>query len=153
MNIIKKLSVICMLILLGCNIQNVDEPYENKFVVFGNIQANLPMVDTLFVSRAASVDEEVDADELWIANANVKISSEDGTEIAHPVTGMPGRYLTRKDYIYQPGTKYNLTVEVDGKTLTAETITPEKMEIGSINNSNYQCKEESIPVAYINKNN
>ena len=153
MKIIKYLSVICMVIFLGCNIQDVDEPYEKKIVVFGNIQANLPMVDTLFVSRTASVDEEVDADELWITNANVKISSEDGTEIAQPVTGMPGRYLTRKDYIYRPGTKYNLTVEVDGKTLTAETTTPEKMEIGSIKNSDYQCKEESIPVTFINTNN
>ncbi len=153
MKIIKYLSVICMVIFLGCNIQDVDEPYEKKIVVFGNIQANLPMVDTLFVSQTASVDEEVDADELWITNANVKISSEDGTEIAQPVTGMPGRYLTRKDYIYRPGTKYNLTVEVDGKTLTAETTTPEKMEIGSIKNSDYQCKEESIPVSYINTNN
>ena len=153
MNTLKKLSVISMLILLGCNIQDGDEPYEKKFVVFGNIQANLPMVDTLFVSRTASLDEEIDADELWIANANVKISSKDGNEIAYPVTGKPGRYLTRKDYVYRPGTKYNLTVEVDGKTLTAETTTPEKMEIGSINNSNYQCKEESIPVTYINTNN
>ena len=77
MNTFKKLSVISMLIFLGCNIQDVDESYEKKFVVFGNIQANLPMVDTLFVSRTASLDEEIDADELWIANANVKISSKD----------------------------------------------------------------------------
>ena len=72
----------------------------------------------------------------------MKISSKDGNEIAHPVTGKPGRYLTRKDYVYRPGTKYNLTVEVDGKMLTAETTTPEKMEIGSINNSNYQYRRD-----------
>ena len=69
MNTFKKLSAISMLIFLGCNIQDGDEPYEKKFVVFGDIQANLPMVDTLFVSRTASLDEEIDADELWIANA------------------------------------------------------------------------------------
>ena len=67
--------------------------------------------------------------------------------------GRPGRYLTRKDYIYKPGTKYTLKVEIDGKTLTAETTTPEKMVIESVKDAVYKCKGETISIPYINTNN
>ena len=125
----KKLIVISLLIFIGCDIQDVDSPYIERITVFANIQANLPMLDTLFVSRTASIDEKIDSEQLWISNAIVKISDGKQIETAFPITGRPGRYLTRKDYFYRPGTKYNLTVEIDGKTLTAETTTQEKMVI------------------------
>ena len=149
----KKLIVISGLIFIGCDIQDVDSPYIERITVFANIQANLPMLDTLFVSRTASIDEKIDSEQLWISNAIVKISDGKQIETAFPVTGRPGRYLTRKDYFYKSGTKYNLTVEIDGKTLTAETTTPEKMVIESVKDEVYKCKGESIPIPNINTNN
>ena len=52
----KKLIVISGLIFIGCEIQDIDSPYIEKIAVFANIQANLPILDTLFVSRTAAID-------------------------------------------------------------------------------------------------
>ena len=150
---LNKLIAFSGLIFFGCDFQDIDSPYKEKISVYANLQANLPMIDTVYVSRTAEIGEEVDAEQLWISNAVVKISDGEKIEIASPVLGKPGRYLTRKDYIYKPGTKYFLTVEVDGQKLTAETTTPEKMVIQSVKDASYRCKGESIPVAHINTNN
>ena len=151
--IYNKLIIVTGLILLGCEFQDVESPYKEKITVYANIQANLPMMDTLYVSRTAAIGEEIDANELWISNAVVKISDGQDSEIASPVLGKPGRYLTRKDYVYKPATKYSLIVEANGQTLTAETTTPEKMVIESVKDATYRCKGESIPVPHINTNN
>ena len=151
--IFTKLIIVTVLILCGCEFQDVDSPYKEQITVYANIQANLPMMDTLYVSRTAAIGEEIDADQLWISNAVVKISDGQQSEIAFPVLGRPGRYLTRKDYVYKPETKYSLIVEANGQTLTAETTTPEKMVIESVKDATYRCKGESIPVAHINTNN
>ena len=99
--IYNKLIIVTGLILLGCEFQDVESPYKEKITVYANIQANLPMMDTLYVSRTAAIGEEIDANELWISNAVVKISDGQDSEIASPVLGKPGRYLTRKDYVYE----------------------------------------------------
>ena len=116
---LNKLIAFSGLIFFGCDFQDIDSPYQEQISVYANLQANLPMIDTVYVSRTAEIGEEVDADQLWISNAVVKISDGEQIEIASPVLGKPGRYLTRKDYIYKPGTKYFLTVEEDGQKLTA----------------------------------
>ena len=49
------------------NFNDPESPYLEKYVVFGNISGNMPMIDdTIYVSRSASLDEKIDADQLWI---------------------------------------------------------------------------------------
>ena len=59
------------------NFNDPESPYLEKYVVFGNISGNMPMIDdTIYVSRSASLDEIIDADQLWINDAIVTISGD-----------------------------------------------------------------------------
>ena len=62
--------------LISCdNFNDPESPYEEKYVIFGNISGNMAMIDdTIFVSRSASLDEQIDAEELWISDAEVTLA-------------------------------------------------------------------------------
>ena len=69
--------VIFSVLLLSCeNFNDPETPYEEQYVVFANISGNLPMIaDTIFVSRSASIEEDTEAEELWVSNADITIST------------------------------------------------------------------------------
>ena len=74
-----------------------ESPYLEQYVVFGNISGNMSMIDdTIFVSRSASLDEKVEANQLWVSDADITISGDGNSYIAFPVIGRPGRYQTKQ---------------------------------------------------------
>ena len=70
--------LIFALLVFACEgFNDPDSPYIEQYVVFANISANKPMIeDTVFVSRTASLDESIDAEELWVSDAKITIAGE-----------------------------------------------------------------------------
>ena len=46
------------LILKSCSFNDSEMVYEEKLVVFASISANLPVIDTVLVSKTASINDE-----------------------------------------------------------------------------------------------
>ena len=156
----KKLNVFYLsflLCFLACEeFNDPDSPYIEKYVVFGSISGNMAMVDdTIYVSRSASLDEKIDAGQLWISNANVTIAGNGFEYQAFPLPGYPGRYQTGPAVIFEPGMNYKLTVLINGKTLTAETTIPKSLKIDADTElKDYTCGDgTTLPVKVINTNN
>ena len=150
--------LIFALLVFACEgFNDPDSPYIEQYVVFANISANKPMIeDTVFVSRTASLDESIDAEELWVSDAKITITGEnDLFTTAYPVKGRPGRYQTDTTFIYYPGTTYTLTVEVGDQTLTAKTSIPKSLDIASSNEiKDYTCRDGlTLPISQINVDN
>ncbi len=127
------------LIFTSCDLTNPDVAYTQKLVVFGNLNANFPMIDTVFVSRSASLDEDVNSDALYIADAQVTITDGDTTIVVLPVPERPGRYLAEPTYIFQAGKEYTLQVVWQSDTVRATTIIPEQMDFSSVGSTEYSC--------------
>ena len=86
---------LCILSLLipSCDFNDQEMIYEEKLVVFASIVANMPVTDTVFVSRSASLDEEVFSGSLWIDNADVRlIHDSSAAELVFHSVGK-GRYF------------------------------------------------------------
>ena len=76
----------------SCSFDDDTMSYEEKLVVFASIDAGFPVFDTVFVSRTADVSESVDATDLYIEDALVKlINMSDGSELKFYPVGN-GRY-------------------------------------------------------------
>jgi hypothetical protein len=149
--------LIFVLLVIACEgFNDPESPYVQEYVIFANISANKPMIDdTVFVSRTASLDESIDAEELWVSDAKIILTGGRLYATAYPVKGRPGRYQTDNTFIYYPGITYTLTVEVGGRTLTAKTNVPKSLEIASNTDlKNYICKDGlTLPIAEINIDN
>ena len=151
--------LILTLLVFACEgFNDPDSPYIEKYVIFSNISANKPMIDdTVFVSRTASLDESIDAEELWVSDAKITIAGggKDLFATAYPVKGRPGRYQTDSTFIYYPGITYFLTVEVGGQILIAKTSVPKSLDIASSNESKtYTCRDGlTLPISQINLDN
>ena len=57
----------------SCSFNDDVIEYEEKLVVFASLVANLPVTDTVLISRSASLDEDIDAEDLVIENAQVRL--------------------------------------------------------------------------------
>ena len=71
-----KISIYILLVLVvfqSCSFNDDTIKYEEQLVVFASINAGFPVFDTVFVSRTAGVDETVDAADLYIEDADVKL--------------------------------------------------------------------------------
>ena len=78
--------------ITSCDFDDSLIEYEQQLVVFASINAGLPVSDTIYVSRTAEVDEPVDAQDLYIENATVKlINMSDSSELDFYSIGN-GRY-------------------------------------------------------------
>ena len=60
-------------IFLSCTFEDSEIQYEQNLVVFASIVANLPVVDTVFISRSANLSEDISTGDLWIENADVRL--------------------------------------------------------------------------------
>ena len=152
----------------SCSFDNNNIEYEEQLVVFASINAGFPVFDTVFVSRTAGVEESVDAANLYIENANVKlINMSDSTELNFYSIGN-GRYypvdismqnvdsISRYwlDYIIKSGTSYRLVVSSGQDSVIAQTNVPEKISITPANMPDYNCPDGSNqPVSTIDVNN
>ena len=152
-----RLFILVFIAFSACDDFNDPEsPYIEQYVVFGNISGNMSMIDdTIFVSRSASLDEKVEANQLWISDADITISGDGNSYTAFPVLGRPGRYQTEQSVVFKAGQNYKLSVLVNGKTLTSETTVPKSLNIDSETDlKNYICNDgTSLPVKVINTDN
>ena len=64
---------IISLLIQSCDFNDQEIIYEEKLVVFASIVANMPVMDTVFVSRSANLGEDIVANELWIDDADVRL--------------------------------------------------------------------------------
>ena len=151
------LAFLAIAVFIGCEEFNDPEsPYVEQYVVFGNISGDMPMIDdTIFVSRSSAIDEKVDANTLWISNANITISGDGQNHIASPVSGRPGRYQTDQSVVFKTGINYELSVKINDKVLTSETTIPKSLNIDSETDlKNYNCGDgTSLPIKVIDTDN
>ena len=95
MKIITKTTVqfICLIMFItSCDFNDNLIEYDEKLVVFASINAGFPVTDTVFVSRTAAVSESVDAQDLYVDDAEVKlINLGNGSELMMYSLGN-GRY-------------------------------------------------------------
>jgi len=149
----KKILIIFTFIFFSCSINDDQAMYEEKLVLWANLRSNFPLIDTVFVARSASLNEEISSKDLWIDDAQVSIIGDTVNILLEPVTNSPGRYFTNADYIFQGGIAYRVEAIVGDDTLSGVTTIPEKMEIISEPQSIYTCKGNSYDVPQININN
>ena len=108
--------------------------------------------DTCVVSLSNEITNDLDPKSLFISDAMV-IISENGSEIIDTlfaVENRPGRYLTKKDVIFENGKTYELMYL--GITVTSETIF-DPIKISSPNDEYYICDAEQLKVDSIQTNN
>ena len=135
---------------ISCEPPVDNEIYEEKLVVFGNLVANSPIVDTLFVSMSYTIDDPHEAEEKWVKDAIVTIISEEDTFVIPPVSGKVGRYLdTTYSYIIQPNRRYELDVTWNDYHVTSSTFVPDTIQIESVESTAWECEGESVVVSPI----
>ena len=49
--------IILSLLLTGCMVDDETFDYQEKLAVWAHFQANMPLLDTVFVSRSAEISE------------------------------------------------------------------------------------------------
>ena len=86
-----------LILLQSCNFQDEEITYQERMVVFATISANLPIVDTVLVSKTAALDEDILSDNLWVDDAEVTLirindDSTDGEKLHYKHVG-PGKYF------------------------------------------------------------
>ena len=125
-NVLNKFIVLLTMFIFvtSCSFNDDVIEYEEKLVVFASLVANLPVTDTVLISRSASLGEDIDAEDLVIENAQVRLinlSSDDKKELKFYSLG-DGKYFplsnnsTYSDslnyitYIIEPGSSYRLIV-------------------------------------------
>ena len=159
-----------LILLQSCNFQDEEITYQERMVVFATISANLPIVDTVLVSKTAALDEDILSDNLWVDDAEVTLirindDSTDGEKLHYKHVG-PGKYfpldiasseeeyLFYSNYIIEPGRMYKLIVKSESDSLIAYTTVPESMNIRSHIVENYICPDGTVEeVETINVNN
>ena len=62
-----------VIVLHSCSFEDSEMVYEEKLVVFASISADLPVIDTVLVSKTAGIEENVVASDLFINDAQVSL--------------------------------------------------------------------------------
>jgi hypothetical protein len=117
---------ICALALSSCE-KNIDvdfPPGEQPYVIEGYIEnGTIPLIS---ISRGVSFLSNITTDDfnnLFVTGANVYITVDGGTPIKMDEINFGGAIIyTNLSMSGEVGKKYDLLVEVDGKTFTASTV-------------------------------
>lgn len=117
---------ICALAFTSCE-KNIDvdfPPGEQPYVIEGYIEnGTIPLIS---ISRGVSFLSNITTDDfnnLFVTGANVYITVDDGTPIKMDEINFGGAIIyTNLSMSGEVGKKYDLLVEVDGKTFTASTV-------------------------------
>ena len=159
------------IIFFSCDFNDQEIEYQQKLVVFGTIVANLPITDTVTVSRSASISEDVLSEDLWIDDAEVYIINDltkDSLQFKNfgsgkyfPLSEDPLNYnsddeeFTKyKSYIINPGATYSLVVNHEIGSVIATTQVPSEMNIFPADLGEYNCPNgEVLPTKIIDVNN
>jgi len=142
------------LILKSCSFNDSEMVYEEKLVVFASISANLPVIDTVLVSKTASInDEGVLSSDLVVNDAQVQLIEDSTGKTLDFFNVGPGQYFpvfegtTLEDlenytaFIIQPGKTYSLFVSNDVDSVLAVTTVPEEMNIRAADLGTYVCPD------------
>ena len=149
----KNILFIISFLILSCTINDDQVEYEEQLVLWANLRANFPLIDTVFVARSANLNENVSSKQLWIDEAQVYIIGDTINLLLNPVLNSPGRYFTNSNYIFQGGGTYEVRAILGTDTISGITVIPYKMEISPVPESIYTCKGNSYSVPEININN
>lgn len=130
-----KLSLLGIIIgtfLLGCTKNPSDPEYQKEISVFGFLWGNekLTVDHAVLVSFSQPIMAYYDLNEAAIQNAVVTITEASGGDV-YTLKNTPQKpgYYFNEELLVKPKTTYNLTVEVDGKVVTASTTVPPTMDI------------------------
>ena len=141
------------LILKSCSFNDSEMVYEEKLVVFASISANLPVIDTVLVSKTASInDESVLSSDLVVNDAQVRLIEDSTGKTLDFFNVGPGQYFPLSDvtqspdtnytsFIIQPGNTYTLVVSNDMDSVFAKTTVPEEMNIRAADLGTYVCPD------------
>lgn len=126
-------------------VENVN--YEEKLVVFCNLEANLPIArDTVFVTQSHGIDESHEDNEKWVSGATVEISTGERVFDFREVDELPGRYLcTDSSYVVESGVVYMLNVATEDHEVSASTEVPGEIRLESVaNDSLWECEGNTV---------
>ena len=149
----KRILIIFTFIFFSCSINDDQVTYEEKLVLWANLRSNFPLIDTVFVAKSASLNEQVSSKDLWVNEAQVYIIGDTVNLALMPVVDSPGRYFTNSNYIFQGGMTYKVEAVFENDTISGVTTIPQKMEIISEPQTIYTCKNSTYDVPQININN
>ncbi len=152
-NYFYKLSLFLLIILQSCSFDDDEIVYEETLVVFANITADFPVIDTVLVSRTSTIGESLPSDSLWEENAEVTLVDSSGEKLQFLNFGK-GRYFPVNDssspeelayylsFIIRGGEEYQLIVTTDkGDSVTARTVVPSSMIINPVESATYECPD------------
>ncbi|MEL1224980.1 MAG: DUF4249 family protein, partial [Candidatus Neomarinimicrobiota bacterium] len=162
------IQFIIAMFITSCDFDDNLIEYEEQLVVFASINAGLPVSDTVYVSRTAGLSESVDAQDLYIDDANVRlVNLSNGSQLDFYSLG-DGRYypidlsvpnldsilIHWSNYIIESGKTYRLIVTHEDDSIAAQTTVPEQMIISSEESYDYSCPDGTLePVRMIDVNN
>ncbi|MEL1226297.1 MAG: DUF4249 family protein [Candidatus Neomarinimicrobiota bacterium] len=162
------IQFIIAIFITSCDFDDNLIEYEEQLVVFASINAGLPVSDTVYVSRTAGLSESVDAQDLYIDDANVRlVNLSNGSQLDFYSLG-DGRYypidlsvpnldsilIHWSNYIIESGKTYRLIVTHEDDSIAAQTTVPEQMIISSEESYDYSCPDGTLePVRMIDVNN
>ena len=144
------------IIFFSCDFNDQEMEYQDKLVVFGTIVANLPVTDTVTVSRSASISDDVLAQNLWIDDAEVFIVNDSTKDSLKFKNVGAGKYFPINDqssleeisnysnYIIKPGETYSLIVNHEIGSVIATTKVPSEMNIAPADLGDYNCPDGEI---------
>ena len=141
-------------ILKSCSFNDSEMIYEDKLVAFASISANLPVIDTIFISKTAAInDGNIIADDLKINGAEVRLIEDSTGNFLQFYNVAPGAYFPIHDestieeveqyaeFIIKPGFSYKLVINHELDSIMAETIVPEEMNIRAADLGTYVCPD------------
>ncbi len=133
-----------LLFTIGCE-ESVEElDYQEKLVVFANLEAGLPLIDTVYVSYTYEINEAHESEGKWVSDADVWITGAGDTLEFLPVEGRPGRYTTSSFELIESGEEYTLNVEHDDESVSASTTVPDSFTVTSVTSDLYECDGEPV---------
>ena len=154
------------LILKSCSFNDASIEYEEKLVVFASISANLPVLDTVIVSKTASIVNNVMTNDLWINDAQIKLIEISSDSVLNFYNVGPGKYFPISNqssaedlnnylsYLIKPGELYRLVVVHGMDSVIAETSVPAEMNIRPADLGNYVCPDgDVLPTDTVDVNN
>ena len=156
-----------VLIFKSCSFNDNEIVYEDKLVAFASISANLPVIDTVIVSKTASIsDDNILADDLKINGADVRLIEDSTGNVLQFHNVGSGAYFPIHDqssieeiekyaeFIIKPGFSYKLVIHHELDSILAETIVPEEMNIRPADLGTYVCPDGTeLPTDTIDVNN
>ena len=163
------ISLVTFAILItSCDIDDKIENYEESLVVFASITAGFPVIDTVYISKTASINEDITTGDLKISDAEVILRRVDTNEELKLHSIGDGKYvpvdllsdkldsiiLYWSNYIIEGGVTYNLIVTHNNDSLIATTTIPQQIEIEPAMMNDHRCPDNSYePVPIIDVNN